>query len=156
MEGRVLVISKDTKLMDFLQCNFSSSGYQVLHDQAEEELKSILDRVMPDLIILDIMMPRLDGIELCLSIRQRSRVPIIMLSTWGTGIAEVRGLDLSSESYLTEPFGCNEFKELFQEAIRRNSLCMNNNDYHITALLDATQPIGLIVQTLLHDPTRMN
>lgn len=62
----------------------------------------------------------LDGIEVCLRIRQWSRIPIIMLTTWGAGEGKVRGLNLGADGYLTEPFGIDELTARIKEVLRRN------------------------------------
>ena len=123
---KILVISSDPVMLRFLQQNLSESDYQVAstkHDK--EELRAILDKELPDLVILDIMMPNLDGIEVCLRIRQWSQAPIMMLSAWGTGEGKVRGLDLSADSYLTEPFGIDELMARIKEVLRCNFVAMN-------------------------------
>ena len=121
MGGKILVVSKDTKLMEFIHRNLPNNRYQIINTRAGEVLKSIPDEVKPHLVILDIMMPELDGIELCLSIRQWSQVPIILLSTWEAGTDKVRGLDLNSSSYLTRPLGGSEFRERTEKVLQRNS-----------------------------------
>ena len=80
----------------------------------------------PDFVILDVIMPELDGIGVCLTIRQWSQVPIMMLSTWGTGGDMVRGLNLGSETYLTEPFGIDKLKIQINETLKRNASAMTD------------------------------
>jgi len=121
MGRKVLVISKDTKLMEFLHRNLPDNGYQIINTGADEALKTILDEVKPHLVILDIMIPELGGIELCLSIRQWSQVPIILLSTWEAGADKVRGIDINSNSYLTRPLDGAEFREQTEKVFQRNS-----------------------------------
>jgi len=121
MGRKVLVVSKDTELMEFLHRNLPNNGCQITNTRTDKELKSILDEVKPHLVIADIMMPELDGIELCLSIRQWSQVPIILLSTWEAGVDKVRGLDINSNSYLTRPLGGAEFREQTEKVFQRNS-----------------------------------
>ena len=121
MAGKVLVVSKDTKLMEFIHRNLPNNGYQIINTRADGALKSILDEVKPHLVILDIMMPQLDGIELCLSIRQWSQVPIILLSTWETGADKVRGLDINSSNYLTRPMGSAEFRKQAERVFQHGS-----------------------------------
>ena len=121
MAGKVLVVSKDTKLMEFIHRNLPNNGYQIINTRADGALKSILDEVKPHLVILDIMMPQLDGIELCLSIRQWSQVPIILLSTWETGADKVRGLDINSSNYLTRPMGGAEFRKQAERVFQHDS-----------------------------------
>ena len=121
-----LVVSSDPVMLRFLQQNLSENGYQMVTTQhTGEELKVELDRELPDLVILDIMMPELDGIEVCLRIRQWSQVPVLMLSTWGAGEDRVRGLDLIADSYLTEPFGIDGVMEKIEGALQRNAAVVN-------------------------------
>ena len=122
---KILIVGSDPRLLGFLGVHLSGMGHQVTStDSRGEELKAVLESEPAELIILDILMPWMDGIELCLQIRQWCSVPIIMLSTWGARKDTVRGLDLSAESYLTEPFDaaglmariegalcCNRFSE---------------------------------------------
>ena len=121
VENRVLIISSDPELLTMLQHNLPDGGYEITSVRdSGEEMKEVLDRLLPDLIILDIQMPWLDGIELCLRIRQWCQVPIIMLSTWGANRDTVRGLDLSSDTYLTEPFDVKELMARIEKTLCRN------------------------------------
>ncbi len=120
MGKRILIISSDPELLRILQHNLPAQSYEVSSSRDRGELEELLDRVLPDLVILDILMPWLDGIELCLCIRQWCQVPIIMLSTWGARRDTVRSLDLNSNSYLTEPFGVAELMALIEGTICRN------------------------------------
>ena len=123
---KTLVISSDPELLRFLQQNLTESNHQVTSVQRTgEELRAVLDEELPDLVILDIMMPGLDGIEVCLAIRQWCQIPIIMLSAWGAGEGKVRGLNLSAESYLTEPFGADELRSRITDSFQRNLATTN-------------------------------
>ena len=124
-ESKILAISNDSALLGFLQQNFGEDGYQLVSTQHTEELLiEVLGKESPDLIILDIVMPNLAGIETCLRIRQWSGVPIMMLSVWGAGKDKVRGLDLGADSYLTEPFGIDELTARIERALQRNYAAM--------------------------------
>ena len=123
---KVCAISSDPVLLEFLQGNLNGNGYQVVStSRISEDLKAVLDEERPDLVMLDIMMPNLDGIEVCLRVRQWSSVPIMMLSAWGTGEGKVRGLNLGADSYLTEPFGIDELVVRVKETMQRNFLAMS-------------------------------
>ena len=123
MKRRLLILSDDPVLQGFFHRNFREECYPVMATPGTDEaLNTLLGRVQPDLVILDIGMPRLDGIEVCLRIRQWSEVPVMMLSTWGAASGKVKGLDLSSDSYLTEPFGVVKLKTQIDEALGANAL----------------------------------
>ena len=120
-KAKILTVSSDPVLLRMLHKNLVWDGYEMANTrQTGEELRTVLDKELPDMVILDIMMPNLDGIEICLRIRQWSLVPIIMLSAWGVEEGKVRGLNLGADGYLTEPFGIDGVKERIQEAIQRN------------------------------------
>ncbi len=127
---KILAIGSDPPLMRLLEQELSDGDYEVVSTQHTGiSLKDTLHKELPDFIILDIMMPTLDGIEICLHLRQWTQVPIMMLSTWGTGGGMVRGLNLGSDSYLTEPFGINQLKERINDTLKRNADvagCMTN------------------------------
>ncbi|MFC1869699.1 response regulator transcription factor [Chloroflexota bacterium] len=118
---RILVVSGDPELLRILQHNLPQESCEVATGRVSgEDLKEVLDVMLPDLIILDIQMPWLDGIELCLRIRQWCQAPVIMLSTWGATRDTVRGLDLSSDCYLTDPFDATELVSRIEETLSRN------------------------------------
>ena len=122
---KILAISSDPALLRLLQQELNDGDYEVASTQHTGiSLRDVLYRELPDFIILDIMMPTLDGIEICLHLRQWTQTPIMMLSTWGTGDGMVRGLNLGSESYLTEPFGIDELKARINETLKRNAADM--------------------------------
>ena len=122
---KTLVIGKDSELQRFLQQNLDDGRYEMANTEKTcEELRAVLNKEVPDIVILDIMMPTLEGIEVCLRIRQWSLIPIIMLSTWGVSEGNVRGLNLSDETYLTEPFGVEELKTRIDQALHRNFVAM--------------------------------
>ena len=123
---KILVISIDSAMQRFLTQNLDENDYQVVNTQhTGEKLKANLEEEYPDVVILDIMMPSLDGLKICLRIRQWSQVPIIMLSAWGAGGDKVRGLNLSADTYLTEPFGLNELTARINIALQQNVAAMN-------------------------------
>ena len=119
---KILAISSDSELKNFLEQELSDSDYEVASAQHTGiSLNDVLHKELPDFIILDIMMPNLDGIGICLQLRQWTQVPIMMLSTWGTTDGMVRGLNLGSESYLTEPFGIDELKVQIKNTLKRST-----------------------------------
>ncbi len=118
---KILTLSSDPVLTRFLRQNLSGSEHEMsVRQDVGEDLKAVIDDERPDLILLDIVMPSLDGIEICLRIRQWCLIPIIMLSTWGAGDGKIRGLNLGADGYLTEPFGIDELMVRIEEAMQRN------------------------------------
>jgi len=119
---KILTISTDPVLVSFLQQGLNDGEYEIISTRHTGiNLKDVIDSEDPEFIILDIMMPTLDGIGTCLQLRQWTRLPVMMLSTWGTGDGTVRGLSLGSDSYLTEPFGVEVLKTRIEETLKRNA-----------------------------------
>jgi DNA-binding response OmpR family regulator len=119
---KILIISSDRALVDFLQQELNDGSYEIVSTRHSGiHLKDVIQAEDPEFIILDIMMPTLDGIGTCLQLRQWTHLPIMMLSTWGTGDNTVRGLNLGSDSYLTEPFGVDVLKTRIEETLKRNA-----------------------------------
>jgi DNA-binding response OmpR family regulator len=126
-KSKILTISNDSALLKFLRQGLNGGNYELATtQQTGVALKDVVDRELPDFIILDIMMPHLDGIGVCLHLRQWTQTPIMMLSTWGTADGMVRGLNLSSDSYLTEPFGFNEVKRRVNDTLNRSTIAMKD------------------------------
>ncbi|OGO44188.1 MAG: hypothetical protein A2137_03825 [Chloroflexi bacterium RBG_16_58_8] len=117
---KILTISRDPVLVSILQQGLNGGEYEIVNTQhTGYQLKEVVDAEQPAFIILDIIMPTLDGIGTCLQLRQWTQLPIMMLSTWGTGNRTVRGLNLCSECYLTEPFGVDALKTRIEETLKR-------------------------------------
>ena len=116
---KLMVLSGDPALQRFFHQNFRMESYPVNDVPADDVgLRRLLEKVQPELIIVDIGMPRMDGIETCLRIRRLSDVPVIMLTGWRTADGKVKGFDPGSDSYLTESFDASELREKIDDAIR--------------------------------------
>jgi DNA-binding response OmpR family regulator len=118
---KVLAVSRDPMLVEFLEQELEGGEYKIVCTHyTGVQLKSVLEAEKPRFIILDIVMPSLDGIGLCLQLRQWTQAPVMMLSTWGTGHGTVRGLNLSAENYLSKPFGGETLKKRIKDTLKRN------------------------------------
>ncbi len=118
---KILTITRDSVLMSFLQQGLGDEDYEIINTQhTGYQLKDVIETEQPAFIVLDIIMPTLDGIGTCLKLRQWTQLPIMMLSTWGTGNGTIRGLDLCADSYLTEPFGPEVLKTRIEETLKRS------------------------------------
>lgn len=116
---RVLVCDDDEDIVKALDIYLSQEGYQVLKAYQGEDVLEILEEKEVHLIILDIMMPGIDGIETARRIRQTSRVPIIMLSAKSEDIDKIHGLNSGADDYITKPFNPMELIARVRSGIRR-------------------------------------
>lgn len=119
---KILTVSRDHSLVTLLQKELNNGDYEIVNtEQSGVYLKDVLQAENPEIIIIDIVIPSLDGIGTCLQIRHWTQTPIIMLSMWDTGDGTVRGLNLGSDSYLTEPFGIDILKIRIEETLKRTT-----------------------------------
>jgi CheY-like chemotaxis protein len=122
MSAKILVVDDEVKIVDILTYNLKREGYEVLtaHD-GEAGLRLAL-RENPDLVLLDIMMPRLDGYEVCKRIREVSQVPIIMLTARADETDKVLSFDLGADDYVVKPFGVRELLSRVMANLRRRGV----------------------------------
>ncbi len=120
-KSRVLVVDDEPQITRVLRTVLTSQGYQVrTADEGETALASFTEW-RPELVITDLFMPHMDGIELCRRIRSLSSVPIIVLSVKGEERAKVEALDSGADDYVTKPFGIDELMARVRAALRRNT-----------------------------------
>ncbi len=114
----ILVVDDDPAILRLLCTNLKARGYRVSTAiDGEESLKAV-ERDFVDLMVLDVMMPKLDGVEVCRRVREWSNVPIIVLSARGDEKDKVRCLELGADDYLTKPFGIAELLARIKTALR--------------------------------------
>jgi two-component system, OmpR family, KDP operon response regulator KdpE len=116
---RVLVVDDDDALRRFVERNLTARGFAVSTAGNGLEALAMVGKERPDLIILDIMMPRMDGLETCRRIRATSMVPIIVLTALDTEADTVRALDEGADDCLVKPFGVDELLARVRSALRR-------------------------------------
>ncbi len=121
MSQRILVVDDEKPLREFVARNLSVRGYEVLKAANGMEALAIFQTQPLDLIILDLMMPHMDGLELTQRIRRTSTVPIIVLSALDEERDKVTALDLGADDYLTKPFGVEELLARVRGLLRRAS-----------------------------------
>ena len=116
---RILVVDDEPIIRDTVGYNLRQDGYVV--DMAEDgrEALSAARRTPPDLVVLDIMLPGLDGYQVCRALRQESNVPILVLSARGEEFDRVLGLELGADDYLTKPFAMRELLARVRSLLRR-------------------------------------
>ncbi len=115
---RILVVDDDPAILRLLSTNLKARGYEVITATDGEEALEAVQKDFIDLIILDIMMPKLDGVQVCRRIREWSDIPIIILSARGDEHDKVNCLELGADDYLTKPFGIAELMARINTAFR--------------------------------------
>lgn len=117
--ARILLVDDELSIQRAVTPLLQSRGYQVeVAGTGGDALKAALERP-PDLVVLDLGLPDLDGAEVCRRIRQRSKMPIVVLSARGAEADKVRALDLGADDYVTKPFGAEELLARIRAALRR-------------------------------------
>ncbi len=119
MNVRVLVVDDEKPLREFVRRNLEVRGYKVLTASNGLEALALFNNENIQLVIMDIMMPHMDGLEATRRIRQESRVPIIILTAMGEEADKVRAFDLGADDYLTKPFGVGELLGRVKAVLRR-------------------------------------
>jgi len=121
MKGkRILLAEDEVALRDFVSRNLRARGFEVLEASNGLEAVAVWERENPHLLILDIMMPRMDGLEVCRRVREHSAVPIIVLTALDMESDKVAALDLGADDYLTKPFGVEELLARVRAVLRRS------------------------------------
>lgn len=116
---RVLVVDDEPRLIHFIRLNLEHDGFEVIEATSGPQALGLLRDRLPDLILLDVMMPDLDGFETLQLIREISTVPVIMLTAKGEEEDRVRGLELGADDYISKPFSPREMVSRVKAVLRR-------------------------------------
>ena len=116
---KVLVVDDDEKTVELVKLYLNRDGYRVITAYEGKETKPLAREAHPDLIVLDLMLPGIDGLEICRTLRQESDIPIIMLTAMTTDEDRLRGLDLGADDYVTKPFSPRELAARVRAVLRR-------------------------------------
>jgi len=120
MSARILIVDDEPPIVDVLAYNLQRESYQVVIARDGEEALAQARREQPDLVILDLMLPKLDGIEVCKALRRERDVPIIMLTARDGEIDRVVGLELGADDYVVKPFSVRELMARVKNVLRRS------------------------------------
>jgi two-component system, OmpR family, response regulator VicR len=120
MPKKILVVDDEKPIADILQFNLKKEGYEVYCAYDGNEALKKIEEVKPDLILLDIMLPEKDGMEVCREVRKKYEMPIIMLTAKDSEIDKVLGLELGADDYVTKPFGTRELLARVKANLRRH------------------------------------
>ena len=119
MMKKILVVDDEKPISDIIRFNLEKEGYDVSVAFDGEEAVEQFEAVGPDLVLLDLMLPKMDGLEVCRQIRKTSDVPIIMLTAKDSEIDKVLGLELGADDYITKPFSNRELAARVKANLRR-------------------------------------
>ena len=117
----ILVVDDEKEIADLVEIYLVSDGYKVFKAENAEAGLSILDKQDIHLVLLDIMMPGMNGLEMCRKIRETNNIPIIMLSARSADLDKILGLEYGADDYITKPFNILEVKARIKAILRRNS-----------------------------------
>ena len=117
---RILVVDDEQQITRVLRTSLSAQGYDVRVANDGEMALEILKDWTPDLVVTDLYMPRMDGLELCRELRRKSQVPIVVLSVKGEERSKVQALDAGADDYVTKPFGMQELLARVRANLRRS------------------------------------
>ena len=116
---RILVVDDEQAVLDLLVYNLRKSHYEVLTAINGSQALELAGQAEPDLILLDLMLPEVDGLDVCRSLRHTSRVPIIMITARGEEVDRVVGLELGADDYICKPFSVRELMARIKAVLRR-------------------------------------
>jgi DNA-binding response OmpR family regulator len=122
--AHVLVVDDEPRYLDVIRFNLEAEGYRVTCVPTGEEALAAFRRQDPDLVVLDLMLPGLDGFEVCRRIREISSRPILILTAKGADEDKVRGLRLGADDYVTKPFSADELLARVEAVLRRAQLAV--------------------------------
>ena len=125
MKNRVLIAEDEKPISDIIKFNLEKAGYEIITAyDGEDALKKALNEQL-ELIILDIMLPSMDGFEICKRVREKSSVPIIMVTAKEEEVDKILGLELGADDYITKPFSIRELVARVKANVRRQEMNIN-------------------------------
>jgi two-component system response regulator VicR len=132
----VLVVDDEKPIVDILKYNLTKEGYNVLMAYDGEEALKAAETGNPDLVLLDIMLPKIDGFSVCKKLREKMTCPIIMLTAKGEEVDKVLGLELGADDYVTKPFSMRELMARVKANLRRNVMAEPTGQQKIIKIKD--------------------
>lgn len=132
MKQLIMVVDDDINIAKLVKLYLEKDGYEVVHSARGDDALAQLNKISPALILLDIMLPGMDGWQVCKAIRLKSKVPIIMLSAKDETIDKVLGLELGADDYITKPFEPKELLARVKAVLRRGAPDEDSNRNALT------------------------
>ena len=133
---RILLVDDEPLIIKGLRFTLEQEGYEILTASDGEEALEVFHSEPVDLVLLDVMLPKLDGIQVCQRIRETSNVPILMLTAKGEDMDKILGLEYGADDYITKPFNILEVKARIKTVLRRVSQPVANEEKKIIRVHD--------------------
>ena len=127
MEKKILIVDDEKPIVDVLKFNLEKDGYKTIEAYDGEQAIERAFTCEPDLIILDVMLPKMDGFTVCKKIRQKLTCPIIMLTAKEEVVDKIIGLELGADDYMTKPFSVRELAARVKANLRKHTIPEENN-----------------------------
>ncbi|WP_250675708.1 response regulator transcription factor [Paraclostridium ghonii] len=127
MSNSILIVDDEKEIRDLIEIYLKNEGYKVIKASNGEEALDILEKEKINLIVLDIMMPKIDGLEVCKKVREKLNIPILMLSAKSEDMDKIQGIMTGADDYLTKPFNPLELSVRVKALLRR-TYYFNNSD----------------------------
>ncbi len=118
---KILVVDDEKPILDIIKFNLTKEGYDVYTAEDGQEALDKVEEVLPDLIILDLMLPKVDGLEVAREVRKKYEMPIIMVTAKDTELDKVLGLEMGADDYVTKPFSNRELIARVKANLRRQA-----------------------------------
>lgn len=128
---KIVIVEDEKNIVELLKYNLEKEGYQVLYALQGDEGLDLILKEAPDFIVLDLMLPGMDGIEVCKSVRQNSKVkntPVLMLTAKSEELDKILGLELGADDYMTKPFSPRELVARIKAILRRASASVTESE----------------------------
>ncbi len=136
MAKRILLVDDEPLILKGLRFTLEQEGYEILTAADGEEALQVFFDQQVDLVLLDVMLPKLDGIQVCQRIRESSNVPILMLTAKGEDMDKILGLEYGADDYMTKPFNILEVKARIKTVLRRAAQPSSNEEKKIITVHD--------------------
>ena len=136
MAKRILLVDDEPLIIKGLRFTLEQEGYEILTASDGEEALEVFHSEPVDLVLLDVMLPKLDGIQVCQRIRESRNVPILMLTATGEDMDKILGLEYGADDYMTKPFNILEVKARIKTVLRRVSQPVTNEEKKIIRVHD--------------------
>ena len=125
---RILLVDDEQSVQELLSYPLRKDGYEVVQAGDGKEALDLFRESRFDLVVLDVMMPKMDGLECCRRLRSKSSVPIIMLTARSEEVDKIVGLELGADDYITKPFSVREFRSRVKALLRRSAMARDETE----------------------------